>query len=277
MEIFWDLPAYLFLILLTFSVIIFWDRTKRKKSPHKPSSSIALFAKDLYWVVVIIFILRSFLFEPFRIPSGSMLPNLNIGDFVLVNKSAYEISLPLFNYPIYKTGEVKRGDVVVFRYPKDPNIPFIKRVIGLPGDKLSYIDKVVYINDEEIKSEYIRNYDFENVLYKEYLNETSIDILKNPFKNTSKNAFLELQEGISIPEDYFLVMGDNRDNSNDSRYWGYVPRHYFLGKANYVLLNITTDGDLITTNVSEFLKFFSTMNINFSAFRSITAGYEKDE
>lgn len=196
------------------------------------------YARSLFPVILAVLVLRSFLVEPFRIPSGSMMPTLLVGDFILVNKFAYGVRLPVINTKILDTGEPARGDVMVFRYPKNPSIDYIKRVIGLPGDKVSYYNKQLFINGEPAKQE---------------LQDTFIGVGSGVSMSGAKrrlehllgvdhNILIDENRGtlegeFTVPEGHYFVMGDNRDNSNDSRYWGFVPEENLVGKAFMIWMN----------------------------------------
>lgn len=187
------------------------------------------YAKSFFPVLLIVFLLRGFVVEPFRIPSGSMLPSLYIGDFILVNKFAYGIRLPVLNVKVIDLGEPQRGDVVVFRYPRDPSLDYIKRVIGLPGDHIAYYNKTLYVNGKEIKRQFIGPYTGPGQSharrYVENLDGVKHDILIMPSRpNTLQGEYI-------VPEGMYFCMGDNRDNSNDSRVWGPVPEENLVGKA----------------------------------------------
>jgi signal peptidase I len=196
------------------------------------------YCRSLFPVILIVLILRSFIVEPFRIPSGSMMPTLLVGDFILVNKYAYGIRLPVMNTKIIKVHEPKRGDVVVFRYPKDPSTDYIKRVIGLPGDKITYTDKHLYINGTPINVK--DEADYQGVgagvgmsgarLELENLEGVKHNILIDEHRPSMNNEYV-------VPPGHYFVMGDNRDNSNDSRYWGTVPEENLVGRAFLIWMN----------------------------------------
>ena len=198
----------------------------------------AEYARSFFPVVLIVLILRSFLVEPFRIPSGSMMPTLLIGDFILVSKFSYGVRLPVLNTKIIELGEPEQGDVVVFRYPKNPSVDYIKRVIGLPGDRISYKDKKVYVNDKLMAQTSVEIYQglgqgksmSEALHLKENLNEIEHSIL-------IRKGQLSIEASYVVPQGHYFVMGDNRDNSNDSRYWGTVPEENLVGKAFFVWMN----------------------------------------
>lgn len=193
-------------------------------------------SKSLFPVLAAVLIIRSFLFEPFTIPSGSMLPTLKIGDYILVNKFDYGLRLPVINTRILPLGEPQRGDVVVFKYPKDPSTDFIKRVVGLPGDKIEYRDKVLYINgvkQEQTLEERIPPLEPQQLLINEKLGDVDHDI----FLDTNTDYRIITEGSYTVPEGKYFVMGDNRDNSNDSRYWGFVPQNLLVGKAVLVWMH----------------------------------------
>jgi signal peptidase I len=190
---------------------------------------IVEYSKSFFPVLLIVFLLRGFIVEPFKIPSGSMLPSLYIGDFILVNKFAYGIRVPVLNKKVIETGDPERGDVVVFRYPRDPSLDYIKRVIGLPGDHVAYYNKVLYVNGKPIERKFTQQYEgpgqtFANE-YVEDLEGAEHSLLLMPGRPNS------LEGEYIVPDKMYFVMGDNRDNSNDSRVWGAVPERNLVGKA----------------------------------------------
>lgn len=191
--------------------------------------TIVEYSKSFFPVLLIVFLLRGFIVEPFRIPSGSMLPSLYIGDFILVNKFAYGIRLPVLNMKVIETGEPERGDIMVFRYPRDPSLDYIKRVIGLPGDHIAYYNKVLYVNGKPVNREFVGQYEGPGEThaneYREDLFEVEHLILLKPGKPNS------LEGEYIVPEKMYFAMGDNRDNSADSRVWGPVPEQNLVGKA----------------------------------------------
>ena len=196
------------------------------------------YARSFFPIFLIVLLLRSFLVEPFRIPSGSMMPTLLVGDFILVNKYGYGLRLPVLNKKFWELGAPQRGDIVVFRYPMDPSVPFIKRVVGLPGDRIAYRNKTLYVNGKPMVQEpsgmYIgagsgteQNGD---TLHLEHLDGLNHQILLR------ENAPAVDAEKV-VPEGHYFVMGDNRDNSRDSRYWGVVPDENLIGKAFMIWMN----------------------------------------
>jgi signal peptidase I len=196
------------------------------------------YCKSFFPVILAVLLLRSFLVEPFRIPSGSMMPTLLVGDFILVNKFAYGIRLPVLNTKIIEIEEPERGDVVVFRYPKDPSVDYIKRVVGLPGDTIRYANKVVYVNGQPAgqvpAGVYLGKGSGVSMSgaskRREQLGDLQHDILVMPRTPGVQGEYV-------VGKGEYFVMGDNRDNSNDSRYWGTVPEDNLVGKAFRIWMN----------------------------------------
>ena len=196
------------------------------------------YARSFFPIVLIGLLLRSFLAEPFRIPSGSMMPTLLVGDFILVNKFTYGIRLPVLNKKILSLNEPQRGDIVVFRYPKDPSVDYIKRLIGLPGDKIVYQNKRLYVNDAPVNYASLGIYQGvgqgQDMTGAERLKENLVgiehDILVRPDALSAEGVY-------TVPEGSYFMMGDNRDNSNDGRYWGFVPEQNLVGKAFFIWMS----------------------------------------
>ncbi|MEW5756950.1 MAG: signal peptidase I [Pseudomonadota bacterium] len=196
------------------------------------------YARAFWPVLLIVLVLRSFVIEPFRIPSGSMMPTLLVGDFIMVNKYAYGLRLPVVKTKIFDIGAPERGDVVVFRYPKEPSIDYIKRVVGVPGDVIGYYDKQLYINGKPLTRAAVGRYEgvgagvtmSGNEVYQETLSAVTHQIMIDPHKPTQSGE-------ITVPPGHYFVMGDNRDNSNDSRFWGMVPEANLVGKAFMIWMN----------------------------------------
>ncbi len=183
------------------------------------------YPKSFFSVLLIVFVLRSFLVEPFTIPSGSMIPTLLEGDYILVNKFAYGLRVPVLGYKFLNLGEPKRGDVMVFRYPQNPRVNYIKRVVGLPGDSVRYENKKLYINDQEMPQQKFESDPGEDINI-ETLGLVAHRVRLDPSRNRYQHS-----ENWVIPEGSYFMMGDNRDNSNDSRFWGMVPEENIVGKA----------------------------------------------
>lgn len=189
------------------------------------------YAKSFFPILFAVLILRSFLFEPFQIPTGSMIPTLNVGDFIVVNKFAYGLRLPVTGTRIIDIGEPKRGDVMVFIPPHDPNY-FIKRVIGMPGDHVRYADKTVFINGEALPQQEMGVIADQGALHsRETVGGITHDIYTSASQRFSRAYDWLPEEGMTIPDGHYFMMGDNRDNSSDSRYWGPVSEDKIVGKA----------------------------------------------
>ena len=211
----------------------------------------------LFPVILAVFVLRSFLFEPFKIPSGSMIPTLRVGDLILVNKFHYGVRLPVFNTKIIENHEPERGDVMVFRYPPQPSLDYIKRVIGVPGDEVAYLNKRLTINGQPVPHTPMPEFfDSDSMRYTQQFGEVLNGKSYNTLNNEDRPAFVSgvsdfggkdqcsySLEGVvcKVPPGHYFMMGDNRDNSLDSRYWGFVPESNIVGKAFFVWMNF---GDL---------------------------------
>jgi signal peptidase I len=201
------------------------------------------YARSFFPVFLIVLLLRSFLIEPFRIPSDSMMPTLLTGDFILVNKYNYGIRLPVVNSKVIEIGAPDYGDIAVFRYPEKPDIPFIKRIVGLPGDRITYRDKTLFVNGEAIPRVEVGRYEAGGAgrsmhgaqLYTEDLFGVEHDILIDHTRSDfTQSAFRVDQE---VPAGHYFVMGDNRDHSSDSRMWGFVPDENLIGRAFLIWLH----------------------------------------
>lgn len=204
----------------------------------RPVPKIVEYARSFFPVFLIVLLLRSFLIEPFRIPSGSMMPTLLVGDFILVNKFVYGIRLPVSDYKIFQVSQPERGDVVVFRYPLDPSTPFIKRVVGLPGDRIAYYNKVLYINGQQADQRLVGTY----TGHGSGANMTGASLKQETLKPIThpiliQTGYPSVDGKLVVPEGHYFVLGDNRDNSRDSRYWGTVPEELLIGKAFAVWMN----------------------------------------
>lgn len=249
----------LLLATVVTGLIYFWDflggARRRAKGSHDPMP--VELAKGFFPVILIVFFVRSFIAEPFKIPSGSMIPTLEVGDFILVNKFTYGIRLPVANKKIVELNQPKRGDVMVFRYPEDQSLDYIKRVIGLPGDEVAYINKRLIVNGKPIPTapegsfevtEHGLNYQHYDRL-REKMGDTQHAIIVNPdtaplhlagvsqFPQRDQCRYNEQGFTCRVPPGHFLMLGDNRDNSKDSRYWGFVPEENIVGKAFFIWWN----------------------------------------
>ena len=207
----------------------------------------------LFPVILMVFILRSFLFEPFKIPSGSMIPTLWVGDLILVNKFHYGIRLPVLNTKVTEGNKPQRGDVMVFRYPPKPTLDYIKRVVGVPGDEVAYLNKKLSINGQPVSKTDLPDFFEEDAMryfkqFQEKLGDKTHQLLNDDTRpafvpGAEDFAFKEncnyTVEGVTckVPEGMYFMMGDNRDNSLDSRYWGFVPDKNIVGKAFFVWMN----------------------------------------
>jgi signal peptidase I len=233
-----------------------WLRRTRPQGAKQPwwvEYSISFFP-----VILIVFLLRSFLVEPFKIPSSSMVPTLLVGDFILVNKFTYGIRLPVVNRKIIELGSPDRGDVMVFRYPDDPSLDYIKRVVGLPGDVIEYRNKRLAINGTPVPVRQLDDYLSRERMqfsrrYAEKLGEVEHEVLVEddaPAFVPPLRAFPHARNcnynmsglACTVPPGHYFVMGDNRDNSSDSRVWGFVPDQNIVGKAFFIWLNLNELG-----------------------------------
>ena len=206
------------------------------------------YARSFFPVLLIVFILRGFVAEPFRIPSGSMLPTLEVGDFILVNKFSYGIRLPIVHKKIIPISSPQRGDIMVFRWPPDGVTSYIKRVIGLPGDKIEYRDRILYLNGKAVKS--VSEGD-----YLPFGDDTPLDRFTQTIANGSSEQQMVEYSALKskyprrysrprtwvVPEGEYFMMGDNRDNSADSRSWGFVPDENIIGKAFFIWFHYNTN------------------------------------
>lgn len=250
----------LFVLLVVTGVLYAVDVAKFRKM-RAPGAKEPLWVEwgaGFFPVILVVFVLRSFLFEPFKIPSGSMIPTLLVGDFILVNKFTYGIRLPVINKKIISINDPKRGDVMVFRYPEDPSLDYIKRVVGVPGDTIAYQNKRLTINGQLLDTEKSADYLHPERLYysEQYLEKLGSvehrmlndreapayipDAARFPYReNCTYNA-----AGVicKVPPGHYFMMGDNRDNSRDSRAWGFVPEENIVGKAFFIWLNFSDLG-----------------------------------
>lgn len=248
------------LVLVTFlsgAIWFFYWLFNRNQSPKKQEPVIVEYARSFFPVLLLVVFLRSFVAEPFRIPSGSMMPTLEVGDFILVNKFAYGIRLPVLRTKLFDTGEPKRGDVFVFRYPEKPWQNYIKRVIGLPGDRIRWQADKLIINGKQIPHEEVGLYtavdqhgrkldarhlveDLLGVKHDIILYQTNEPLDGRPM--LVDGGHFPMVEGstdreIVVPEGKYFAMGDNRFGSSDSRSWGFVPEENLVGKAMFVWMH----------------------------------------
>ena len=207
--------------------IVTSNQKKVHLQEHKPPLLVE-YSRSFFPVLAIVLVLRSFLFEPYQIPSGSMLPTLEIGDFIIVNKYTYGVRLPVSGTKVIDMNTPKRGDVAVFKYPRNPSIKFIKRIIGVPGDHIMYKDKHLYINGEAVTKELLGMELNGDERYRESFSGNTHEIWQQPYKGR------DFETGRSLGPSEYFVMGDNRDASNDSRAWGTVDDSLLVGKAVFV-------------------------------------------
>ena len=251
----------LILFLLTAVTGVIWavDRAlfRGRRAPEAKEPWWVEYGASFFPVFLAVFLLRSFLVEPFKIPSGSMIPTLLVGDFILVNKYRYGIRLPILNKKIIEMDHPERGDVMVFRYPEDPSLDYIKRVVGLPGDKVVYREKRLSINGTEVPVRNAQDYLHKDRMYytpqfTEKLGAVEHTIILEPeappfvphvtqFPFRDRCIYNSAGVSCEVPPGHYFVMGDNRDASSDSRVWGFVPDENIVGKAFFIWFNF---GDL---------------------------------
>ncbi len=251
-------------ILLSASIltgfVVFWDWVRRRRLGQEAvvrEGALLEISKSFFPVILVVFLVRSFLFEPFKIPSGSMIPTLRVGDFILVNKFDYGIRWPVTNRIMIPVHQPQRGEVMVFKFPEDPSTNYIKRVVGLPGDEVAYQNKRLTINGIPLTTkadgtftdlEESLNYDSFN-RYQEQLGshwhafitleQQQPIFLSQVHEFPGRTGCLYNPEGFvcKVPPRHYFMMGDNRDRSSDSRYWGFVPQENIVGKAVMVWMN----------------------------------------
>lgn len=259
-----DFALILFVLSLFTGVLWSADRWLwSKQRPQVASRPLVLeYTAGFFPVIAIVFFIRSFLFEPFNIPSGSMIPTLRIGDLILVKKYRYGVRLPVVDTLIFSTGLPERGDVAVFRYPKDDSVDYIKRIVGLPGDRVRYIDKRLIVNDQPVAKTPEGSFvdtDSAKVAgqFSEQLGDHRYRTLNDegdprvyllesfPFRENCRRLMGGLE--CLVPDGHYLAMGDNRDNSADSRFWGFVPEANLVGEAVLVWFNF---GEVFSGNFS---------------------------
>jgi len=249
----------LILFVLTLLTGAAWLAERYVLAPRRRAAGIERqplwveYTAGLFPVILVVFGLRSFVVEPFKIPSGSMIPTLLVGDLILVNKFTYGIRLPVINTRVVSLGSPQRGDVMVFRYPRDPSVDYIKRVVGVPGDKIEFENNRLRINGEPVSlTDAGEFYDTERLAYfhqyAEKLGEVEHKILTDlekplplpimdpvPYHERCTSEGMRL--ACEVPPGHYFVMGDNRDNSQDSRFWGFVPDENIVGRAFYIWMN----------------------------------------
>jgi signal peptidase I len=224
---------------------LFW-RKKRVAGSAEPV--IVEYSKSFFPVILAVFLIRSFIVEPFKIPSGSMMPTLLAGDFILVNKFTYGLRVPILNNTFVELNKPERGDVVVFHFPPDPSIDYIKRIVGVPGDKIAYRNKQLFVNGEPVDMKLVGDYQYvasglnmiTSKLYTEQLGKVSHAVLLD-------EDSISIDGETEVPAGHYFAMGDNRDNSKDSRSWGFVPDDNLVGKAFMIWWNFDDFGRIGST------------------------------
>ncbi|MBU6468942.1 MAG: signal peptidase I [Betaproteobacteria bacterium] len=236
-----------------------WLRVKNRKLDTVVDSPLVEISRSFFPVIVAVFVVRSYLYEPFKIPSGSMIPTLHIGDFILVNKFVYGLRLPFTNHTFIHIEEPHSGDVMVFHYPEDPSVNYIKRVIGMPGDVVSYQDKRITVNGHPLptKSDGVYNSMEEDISmvqfdkFEEKIGVHTHNFITVPSQPAIFNSQVLNFDGhqnctynldgftCKVPAGHYFMMGDNRDRSSDSRYWGFVPEDNIVGKAVLIWMNFS--------------------------------------
>ncbi len=218
----------------------------RKRNPQTKLPLTVEYAKSFFPVLLIVLILRSFLIEPYRIPSGSDEPTLLVGDFLVANKFLYGLRLPVLHTKILQRQEPKIGDIVLFRYPVDPSENFIKRVIGGPGDRISYTNKVLTVNGQVATQKALGAATDENEDGQTWPVNVAEENLNGVVHKIYLRPDVPAQDfSVVVPAGHYFAMGDNRDNSNDSRYWGFVPEQNFVGKAYVIWFSWDNDAKRI--------------------------------
>lgn len=223
------------LIILTYNIL----RRGKAKINRADEPFFVDFAKSFFPILLLVLVIRSFVAEPFRIPSGSMIPTLEVGDFILVKKYAYGIRLPVVHTKILEIGKPKRGDVVVFRYPPQPEINYIKRLIGLPGDTIEWLsDKTLVINGKAVDYKLADDYTVKDSRGESHQVTQKIESLADDLSHRVIVFPQPTRAGKwKVPQGHYFMMGDNRDNSSDGRFWGFVPEANLVGKASLVWMH----------------------------------------
>lgn len=245
MKIYFDVPFILTSLVLISGLItlidaLFYAKKRKNHKTHKPW--IVEHAHSFFPMLLLVWTVRSFIIQPYRVPTGSLEPTILPGDFIVVNQFAYGLRLPVLNIKLLHLGEPKRGDIALFRYPNDPSVIYVKRVVGLPGDHIAYHNKILTINDKIMPQDFVGiDLDTENgftvpvKVFVENLDGIKHKIFIKPDHEDGMDV------DVIVPENNYFMMGDNRDSSADSRYWGFMPEENLIGKAFGIWMNFDTD------------------------------------
>jgi len=256
-------PFWLFIIVVASGMISLIDYTVLSKQrlavgsfPARKPSRIVRYAREYFPVLLIVFLVRTFIVHPIYVPTGSLLPTIQPGDYVVVNAYSYGLRLPMFGTTLWQTNTPKRGDIVQFHWPINPKRDLIKRIIGLPGDTIDYVNKELHINGKPIEKHYIKSITYTQTQGRPH----RVDVYEETLADTKHliwedNKIIPLSfTHLTVPKGHYFVMGDNRDYSDDSRYWGFVPESALIGKAEMILLHWQTEhGDLSIARSGEWL------------------------
>lgn len=239
-------------LLLTFTVIsgliILADkiychyvyRNHNKETPKDPF--LVDYSKAFFLILLVVFCIRSFLYEPFRVPTSSLVPTILPGDFIMTNKYAFGVKFPIWEYEFIKVGLPKRGDIVIFKTPVDNTTWLIKRVIGVPGDVITYADKKLTINNQPLEYKFLKKTEYVdergNVYLMDEYQEDLFGVKHKIYDIAENNLMPSSFKDLKVPKDHYFVMGDNRDNSDDSRFWGFLPIKNIEGKALFVIVGL---------------------------------------
>ena len=226
---------------------LFWIKHRRPIEGKVKHPVIVDYARSFFPILLIVLIIRSFIIQPFRVPTGSLEPTVAPGDFILVNQFAYGLRFPAFGWKFLPIGKPKRGEIAVFHWPVDPHKDFVKRVIGLPGDSISYVNKILYINGKKAPQKFLRYTTDSNSVHGpswtvKVMQEDLLGVKHNIYvcaANATQCPISNVQNfhDVVVPKGEYFMMGDNRDDSDDSRYWGFVPEKDLVGKAFLVWMS----------------------------------------
>lgn len=236
MPIYIDFPFILTMAVIVVGVIALADvlvfANRRVAINETKVPYIIEFSRSFFIPLLLVWIIRSFIVQPYRVPTGSLEPTVLPGDFIVVKQFSYGLRLPIFNTKIVKVGEPKRGDIALFHYPVDPKVTFVKRVIGLPGDHIVYKNNILYVNGKEMKQKYIgKGVDIEQGGITSEVDQYIEDLDGVKHSIFLKPSASSIETDVKVPEGHYFMIGDNRNESLDSRYWGFVPDIMLVGKA----------------------------------------------